>query len=63
MCDAKTSCFWTVLSLWWPILVLRKSLNALEMGCFGTKKWVKNGSKTHFSKPHPRPFGVHQRTK
>ena len=34
-------CFWTVLRLWWPILVLRKSQNALKMGCFGTK----NGSK------------------
>ena len=27
------------------------------------KKWVKNGSKTRFSKPHPRPFGVHKRVK
>ena len=33
--------------------------NCLKMGCFGTK----NGSKTHFSKPHPRPFGVHKRVK
>ena len=35
-------------------------------GCFGLfwdQKWVKNGSKTHFSKPHPRPFGVHKRVK
>ena len=52
-------CFWTVLSLWWPILVLPKSQNAFKMGCFGTK----NGSKMHFSKPHPRPFGVHKRVK
>ena len=56
-------CFWTVLSLWWPILVLRKPQNALKMGGFGTKKWVKNRSKTHFSKTHPRPFGVHKRVK
>ena len=40
-------------------LVLRKSQNALKMGCF----WTKNGSKTHFAKPHPRPFGVHKRVK
>ena len=35
----------------------------LENGLFWDQKWVKNGSKTHFSKPHPRPFGVHQRVK
>ena len=29
-------------------------------GLFWDQKWVKNGSKTHFSKPHPRPFGVHK---
>ena len=34
-----------------------------ETGLFWDQKWVKNGSKTHFSKPHPRPFGVHQRVK
>ena len=33
--------------------------NALIMACFGTKY----GSKMHFSKPHPRPFGVHKRVK
>ena len=32
----------------------------LENGLFWDQKWVKNGSKTHFSKPHPRPFGVHK---
>ena len=26
-------------------------------------KCLENGSKTHFSKPHPRPFGVHKRVK
>ena len=36
-----------------------KAQNALKMGCFGTK----NGSRTHFSKTHRRPFGVHQRVK
>ena len=35
----------------------------LENGLFWDHKWVKNGSKTHFSKPHPRPFGMHQRVK
>ena len=30
----------------------------LETGLFWDQKWVKNGSKTHFSRPHPRPFGV-----
>ena len=35
----------------------------LENGLFWDQKWVKNGSKTHFSKPHPRPFGVHKRMK
>ena len=34
-----------------------------ENGLFWDQKWVKNGSKTHFSKTHPRPFGVHQRVK
>ena len=27
------------------------------------QKRVKNGSKTHFSKTHRRPFGVHKRVK
>ena len=35
----------------------------LENGPFWDQKWVKNGSKAHFSKPHPRPFGVHKRVK
>ena len=35
----------------------------LENALFWDQKWVKNGSKTHFSKPHPRPFGVHKRVK
>ena len=35
----------------------------LENGLFWNQKWVKNGSKTHFSKPHPRPLGVHKRLK
>ena len=32
----------------------------LENGLFWDPKWFKNGSKTHFSKNHPKPFGVHQ---
>ena len=35
----------------------------LENGLFWDQKWVKNGSKTHFSKTHPKPFGVHKRVK
>ena len=35
----------------------------LENGIFFYQKWVKNGSKTHFSKNHPGPFGVHKRVK
>ena len=34
-----------------------------ENGLFWDQKWVKNGSKTHFSKPHPKPFGLHKRVK
>ena len=32
----------------------------IENGPSWDQKWVKNGSKTHFSKHHPRPFGVHR---
>ena len=35
----------------------------LENGLFWDQNWVKNGSKMCFSKPHPRPFGVHKRVK
>ena len=35
----------------------------LENGLFWDQKWVKNGSKTHLSKTHPRPFRVHKRVK
>ena len=59
----QNKCFWTALTLWWPMLVLQKSQKCLENGLFWDQKWVKNGSKTHFSKPHPRPFGVHKRVK
>ena len=38
-------------------------LKRLEDGLFWDQKWVKNRSKTNFSKPHPRPFGVHKRVK
>ena len=30
----------------------------LENGPFWDQKWVKNGSKTHFSQSDPRPFGM-----
>ena len=35
----------------------------LDNGLFWDQKWVKNGSTTHFSKPHPRPSRVHKRVK
>ena len=35
----------------------------LDKGLCCDQKRVKNGSKKHFSKPHPRPFGVHKRVK
>ena len=35
----------------------------LENGLFWDQKWLNSGSKTHFSKPHPRPFGVQKRVK
>ena len=35
----------------------------LENGLLWEQKWVKNGSKTQFSKPHRGSFGVHQRVK
>ena len=38
---------------------LPKIPKCLENGLYG----VKNGSKTHFSKTHPGPFGVHKRVK
>ena len=42
-----------------------KIRKCLENGLFWDQKWVKNGSKMHSSKnhPRPRPFGVHQRVK
>ena len=35
----------------------------LENGLLSDQQRVKNASKTHFSKPHPRPLGVHQPVK
>ena len=32
----------------------------LDKGPFWEQKWVKNGSKTHFSKSDPRPLGVYE---
>ena len=53
-------CFSPVLSPWWRVLGHGKSQNALKMGRFGTQKWVKNGSKTCFSKSDLGPSGVHE---
>ena len=63
-CVILKQVFWTVLSLWWPIFFgPLKMPKCLENGLFWDQKGVKNGSKTHFSKTHPRPFGVHKRVK
>ena len=40
-----------------------KILKCLEKRLFWDQKWVKKGSKSRFSKNHPRPFGVHKRVK
>ena len=42
---------------------LPKMPKCLENGLFWGQKWVKNASKTHFSKPHTGLFGVHKRVK
>ena len=52
-------CFELVVAHFGP----RKIPKCLENGLLWDKKWVKNGSKSHCSKPHPRPFGVHKRVK
>ena len=49
-CVMLKQVFWTVLRLWWPILVLRKRQNALKMGCFGTTNGSKMGQKRIFPK-------------
>ena len=54
---------WRFVSLWWLVLALLKSQNALKMGCFGTKNGFKNGSKTYFPENDPRPFGVREHVK
>ena len=47
-CATLKQVFLDCWSLWWPILVLRKSQNALKMGCFGTKNGSKMGQKRIF---------------
>ena len=62
MCDAKTSVldrYELVVAHFGP----PKIPKCLEKGLFWDQKWVKKGLKTHFSKPHPRPFGVRKRVK
>ena len=48
--ECQKKCFWRVLSLWWPILALLRSQNALKMGCVGTKKGSKMSQKWVFLK-------------
>ena len=52
-------CFELVVAHFGPLKIPK----CLENGLFCDQRWVKNGSKTHFSEPHPRPFGVHKRVK
>ena len=59
--ECQNMCFWRVLSLWWSVLALLKSQNALKL--FSDKTWVKNGSKMCFSKNDPQPFGVPKQVK
>ena len=56
-CATLKQAFWTVLSLWRPILVLRKPQNALKMGCFGTKYRSKMGEKRIFRNLIPDHLG------
>ena len=57
--QVSLDCFEVVVAHFGP----PKMPKCLENGLFWDQKWVKNGSKTHFSKTHPRPFGVHKRVK
>ena len=49
-----SGCFQPVVACFGP----RKIPKCLENGPFQVQKWVKNGSKTHFSKSDPGPFGM-----
>ena len=46
--------FEPVVARFWPCKIPK----CLENGPFQDQKWVKNGSKTHFSKSDPGPFGM-----
>ena len=50
-------CFELVVAHFGPLKIPK----CLENGLLWDQKWVKNGLKTHFSKTHLRPFGVHKR--
>ena len=52
-------CFELVVAHFVPPKIPKCLEDALFWDQFGTK----NGSKMHFSKPHPIPFGVHKRVK
>ena len=48
--ECQNKCFWRVLTLWWPVLSLPESQNALEMGCFATKMGQKRVKNVFFPK-------------
>ena len=57
--QVSLDCFELVVAHFCPAKIPK----CLENGLFWSQKWVKNGSKRHFSKTHPRPFGVHKPVK
>ena len=48
--ENQNKCFWRVLSLWWAVVALLKSQNALKRGGFGTMNGSKPRQKAVFLK-------------
>ena len=61
--ECSNNFFWYVMSLWWPVWALSKSQNALQMGCFLTKKWVNHVVVIYFSKNDLEAFRVIKQVK
>ena len=53
-------CFEPILSPLGRVWAQGKFAKCLEKEPFWEQKWVKNGSKTRFSKSDPGPLGVHE---